>query len=256
MISNHPLREKLTRGEFVIGPLVNFNSPWFVDLAGLIGFDHVMIDAEHGPMGPEGIETMVRAAEAAGMSAAVRVPANVPHEILRYLDIGAVAIQVPRVDSAAEARAAVAAVKYPPMGARGLAAITRAGGYGVDQPAAAYVDLANRETVVLAMIESEAGVENVDAILAVDGIDALVIGPGDLSASMGHKGDRTPGPVERAVDHVIARAKARGKPVSLPASDAAGVQACRRRGAGMVQFTPAPWLVQSGRALMEAVRSQ
>ncbi len=231
----------------MIGPILNFNAPWLVDLAGPIGFDFVMIDAEHGPLSPESAEAMIRAAEVAGVTPLVRVPANVAHEILRYLDVGALAIQVPHIDSAADAKRAVAAIKYPPLGERGHAPTTRAAGYGIDQSPGDYVDLANRETMVLAMIESVAAVDNVDAILDVEGIDALIMGPGDLSLSMGHRGVRDAPEVERAVDHVISRAKKRGIPVSMPAANADAVRKCVARGATMIYLAFTAWLVQSCR---------
>jgi len=250
MIGPHRLKQKLRAGEFVTGPILNFSAPWLVDLAGPIGFDFVMIDAEHGPLSPESAEAMIRAAEVGGLTPVVRVPANVPHEILRFLDVGACAIQVPHIDSAADARRAVAAVKYPPLGERGHAPTTRAAGYGIDQSPGDYVDLANRETMVLAMIESVAAVDNVDAILDVEGIDALIMGPGDLSLSMGHRGVRDAPEVERAVDHVIARATRRGIPVSMPAASAAAIRACHARGAHMVFFALTAWLVQSCRTTL------
>ena len=247
MIGPNRLRQKLAANGFAIGPILNFNAQWLVDLAGPIGFDFVMIDAEHGPLSPESAEGMIRAAEVAGLTPVVRVPANVPHEILRFLDIGASAIQVPHIDSAEDARRAVAAIKYPPFGERGHAPTTRAAGYGIDQLPGAYVDFANRETMVLAMIESTQAVDNVDKILDVEGVDVLIMGPGDLSLSMGHKGVRDAPEVERAVDHVIARARKRGIPVSMPAASTEAIRSCYARGAHMVFFALTAWLVQSCR---------
>ena len=254
MIRPHRLKQKLETGGFATGPILNFNAPWLVDLAGPIGFDFVMIDAEHGPLSPESAEAMIRAAEFVGLTPVVRVPANLPHEILRYLDVGASAIQVPHIDSAADARRAVASIKYPPFGDRGHAPTTRAAGYGIDQSPGDYVDLANRETMVLAMIESVAAVDNVDEILEVDGIDALIMGPGDLSLSMGHRGVRDAPEVERAVDHVISRAKRYGVPVSMPAASADAIRACHARGAHMVFFALTAWLVQSCRKTLADAR--
>ena len=104
MITSSLVRKKLESGQPVFGPLINFHSPWLVDLTGIMGFDFVLLDAEHGPMSLENIEIMVRAAEAAGITALARVPANVPHEILRFLDIGVMGVQVPQLNSALDAR--------------------------------------------------------------------------------------------------------------------------------------------------------
>ena len=97
------LRDTLTRGNVAAGPIVNFASPWFIDIVAAVGFDFAIIDCEHGPMSPAEIEPMLRAAEAGGITALVRVPANDPSTILRYLDVGAMGVMVPHVDSAAEA---------------------------------------------------------------------------------------------------------------------------------------------------------
>lgn len=254
MIRPHRLRQRLETGMKTFGPILNFNSPWFVDISGLIGFDFVLFDAEHGPLTPETAETLIRAAEAAGLSPLVRVPANVPHEILRFLDIGAVGIQVPHIDSADDARAAASAVRYHPRGQRGLAAITRAAGYGIDTGVPAYIELANREVMLMAMVETARAVEAVDAIASTEGVDIIAIGPGDLSASMGYAGERGVPVVEQAIDHVIARAHAHGRWASLPAVDVATANHCLRRGADIVQVSCAAWLVRTGRDLLAGVQ--
>jgi 4-hydroxy-2-oxoheptanedioate aldolase len=250
MIGPHRIREKLAAGGHVVGPIVNFDSPWFVDICGLVGFDFVVLDCEHGPISVERLEVMVRAAEAGGLSPLVRVPTNQPHEILRVLDIGAVGVQVPHIDSPDQARAAAAAIRYHPRGERGLAMGIRAAGYGVDIGPKAYTELANRELMFLCMVETAEAVQQVDAIAATEGVDMIVIGPSDLSQSMGHGGDRTVPAVQQAIDHVIARARAHGKAVSLPAADAAGARQCIERGANVIMIGPAAWLVPTGRRFL------
>lgn len=254
MVGKHRFRERLAAGQYVVGPVVNFNSPWFVDMMGLTGFDFVVLDAEHGPMSPTDVEMMMRAAEAGGMSALVRVPGNVPHEILRYLDIGAVGVQVPHIDSATEAKDAVAASRYPPVGIRGLAGTTRAANYGLSMTTAEYADMANSEVIVLAMVESAASVQNLDEILEVKGIDAIVLGPTDLSVSMGFKGDVTRPEVQKAVDTVIKKARGAGKWVSLPATDGATARTCISRGANIVMLSPAAFLRGAAREFHQTLR--
>jgi 4-hydroxy-2-oxoheptanedioate aldolase len=256
MIGPHRLRERLMAGRPVLGPIINFDSPWLVDICGTAGFDFVLIDCEHGPMTPCGVENMVRAAEAAGLSSVVRVPANLPHEILRYLDIGAVGVKVPKIESEAEALQVRDSVRYPPLGQRGLAAITRAAGYGLTVSAQQYVEIANRELLAFAMVESSKGVEEIDRIAAVRGIDVISIGPGDLSVSMGFGGDRSAAPVREAIAHVIARTKALGKWVSLPAADAAGAQACVEQGANLVFINVSPFFYGVAKHLVDHVQSR
>jgi 4-hydroxy-2-oxoheptanedioate aldolase len=219
MISENRILRKVRDKVPVFGPLINFSSPWFVDVVGATGFDFVLLDAEHGPLSLESAEQMIRAAESAGMTPLVRVPANVPYEILRFLDIGAMGVQVPQLNSAADAKTAANAVRFPPRGTRGLATLPRAGGYGIGPSAPEYIEMANREIVLMAMVETREGVEHIDAIADTEGVDIIAIGPGDLSASMGFQGDRNAPAVRDAVDHVIERAHAHGRWVSLPATD-------------------------------------
>lgn len=234
-----------------IGTIVNFTSPWFVDIIGLAGFDFVILDAEHGPLTPGTAETMIRAAEAAGIDPIVRVPGNVAHEILRYLDVGAAGVQIPHLDTVEETRAAVAAVRYPPVGQRGLAPITRAAKYGIDEPVPSYVKRMNSELLCWAMVETAEAVNNIDAILGVEGIDAIVIGPGDLASAMGYSGDRNVPAVKNAVQQVVNRCRAAGVPVALPAANAEAAKQCIEHGANIIQVPSSAWIVQLGRAFIQ-----
>lgn len=246
MIGAHRLRQKLVDGKPVLGMLVNFPSEWFVDIVALMGFDFVLIDAEHGPVNPQNAEGLIRAAEANGISAIVRVP-NVSHEIQRFLDIGAVGIQIPHIDNAEQAQAAVDAIRYPPLGHRGLATVTRAAGYGIDITPREYMDRANQEVLCFPVIETAEGLANVDAIAATPGIDAIIIGDGDLSTSMGYGGDRTHPAVREAVTHIIARAKAHGRWVATAGYDAETARVRFADGADIVQVPPPAMLVRAGR---------
>jgi 2-keto-3-deoxy-L-rhamnonate aldolase RhmA len=215
----------------------------------------VLIDAEHGPLMPTDAELLVRAAEAAGISALVRCP-NVGHEILRYLDVGAVGVQVPHIESGEAAREAAASLRYPPLGDRGLAHVTRAAGYGVDVPVAEYVAEANRQMLYFPVIESVAGVTNVDAIATTPGVDAIALGPGDLSSSMGHSGNRTHPDVKAAVAHVIERAKAHRKWVATAAYDPLTAQAAFAAGAEIVEVPPPALFATAGRDFVRQARQR
>jgi len=255
MIKSHRLRQNLAADRPSFGMIVNFDSPWLVDAAGLIGFDFVLLDAEHGPLSPAIVEEMIRAAEAADMSALVRVPANVPHEILRYLDIGAVGIQVPHIDTAQEAKAGADAMRYPPLGTRGLAAITRAANYGMTVTPKEYVATANREVAFLPMVETQRAVDNVEAIASTPGVDALIIGPGDLSVSMGFGGDRNAPPVVKAIERILACGKSHNKPVSLPAANMAQAKECLSLGAKIIQFPAINFIVGHGREFLKSLKA-
>jgi 4-hydroxy-2-oxoheptanedioate aldolase len=160
---------------------------------------------------------MIMAAEAAGVTPIVRPRSNSPQDILQIMDRGAQGVQVPHVNTADDARAAVAAVKFHPVGQRSLAAGTRASGYGFG-PVGDFIAEANRETLVCVQLEDEAALPNVDAILKVDGVDVFFIGPSDLSQSMGHPGNPKAPPVARAIEDTIARILAAGKTPGIPAT--------------------------------------
>lgn len=248
MIKPNALKQKLKDGKTVYGPIVNFDSPWFVDVTGLCGFDLVVLDAEHGPLSPADVEPMIRAAEAGGVTPIVRVLTDSPGEMLRFLDVGAAGLKVPHIESAAQARQAARSMRYAPEGIRGLAASTRAAGYGVGMSLSDYCSLANDAVMTLAMVETVGGVQNIDEIVATPEVDVISLGPGDLSQSMGHRGSAHP-EVERAIDHVIARTKKAGKWISLPAHDEVTVKRIVDRGADLVFISPARWLIEASRPL-------
>jgi 4-hydroxy-2-oxoheptanedioate aldolase len=251
MLTTSRIRERLAAGRPVFGLIMNFDSPWFADLLALAGFDYILLDAEHGPISPSSAEATIRAAEAAGISPLVRVPGNLPHVIQRYLDLGAVGIQVPHVDTREDAEAGVAALRYPPEGDRGLATITRAANYGATITPDEYMTRANRELAFFATIETADSVRNIEAIAATPGLDGLCIGPGDMSVSMGHRGRRSAPEVERAIAQVLASAKAHGKWVSLPASDEASARKCLDLGANIIQFPANYFVLHYGRRFLE-----
>jgi 4-hydroxy-2-oxoheptanedioate aldolase len=253
MISPNGVLCTLRDKKRVFGPLINFSSPWFVDIVGATGFDFVLLDAEHRPLSLETTKQMIRAAESAGVTPLVRVPANIPHEILGFLDIGAMGVQVPQLNCAADARATANVVRFPPCGTRGLATLPRAGGYGIGPSAPDYIEIANREIVLMAMVETREGVENIDAIAGTGGVDIIAIGPGDLPASFGFQCDRSVSPVREAVEHVIERSHAHGRWVSLPATDIDSARALVKRGVEIVQLMPAAWLNRLGKHFLSEV---
>jgi len=172
----------------MLGIFVNYPAPALVELAGHIGYDWVFIDAEHGPLDLETCEHMVRAAETAGIVPIIRLPKPDPDLVHRYLDTGAMGILVPHLSSAAVAQEMVQATKFPPQGRRGAGSRTRAAGFGYHMTAPEYAEWSNRETVIFGILEDVSGYEAISSILAVDGLDGLVVGPSDLSQSLGVPG--------------------------------------------------------------------
>ncbi len=137
------------------------------------------------------MENMVRAAEVSGTAPFARIGLGVQQNILRFLDAGVIGAQIPLVNTGEQARAVVEAVKYPPLGKRGLAGV-RAGSFGILESMGDYVASANRETLVIVQVETTEALDNLDDIIAVDGVDVIFLGPSDLSSSMGYTGQEFP----------------------------------------------------------------
>ena len=159
MLTENKAKAKARAGEVVVGCQMLFVHPTVVEYVGRAGFDWVLFDGEHGPVSPESLEIGVLAAENVGITPLARVPVNRPEVILRFMDTGLAGILVPHVDTADDARAAVRALKYHPMGERGLAGV-RAAGYGAI-PLSEYIARANAETTLLVMIECVTAVEDI-----------------------------------------------------------------------------------------------
>ena len=175
----NPLKEKLLRGELCIGAFVGLGHPDVTETLSRAGFDWLLIDGEHGPLGIETMQTMMMAMNGSDCTPIVRPQWNDPVIIKRILDIGAYGVLVPWVNSKEEAEAAVQACKYPPEGVRGWGP-RRASRFDPD-----YRTTANDEVLVSVQIETQKAVDSLDEIAAVEGVDALFIGPNDLSNNMG-----------------------------------------------------------------------
>ena len=222
------LKRLFREGRTAIGVLTPFMDPEAVEFLGLLGFDFVFLDGEHLPLTPAKCQELVRAAQLRGIETVVRVPTNNPAVILGYLEAGALNIQVPHVNSAEEARRAVQAVKYPPVGIRGAGSSTRAADYGLGLGAAEYFAAANEQTLVIPMIEEPAAVENVDQIVKVEGLEAIFIGSGDLALTMGYPGQRGQPEVLDAIGRVHRAARDAGIAVGGVGGDAAANNALIR----------------------------
>ena len=251
-MQENAVKRKLRAGEAVVGCFVPYPSAELAEICGLIGFDFVLIDAEHGPMSPESAYRMVLGAEAGGATPIVRVPQNARQVILRYLDIGALGVMVPQVNSAEEAQGAVTASRYYPHGLRGIAGV-RAAGFGLRQSLADYTAHANEELLVIVQIESLAAVGHLAEILEVPGIDVLFVGPNDLAQSMGYPGQPLHPEVQSVVDQVVKEVDGR-LPLGTTAATAELARWQRERGFRMVVTNTTNLLAASGRTIIEAVR--
>lgn len=164
------------------------------------------------PLSEERIGPLVIAAELRGITPLVRVPMNTPEIILKHMDVGAMGVIIPGMNSPEAAQRAVSGVKYPPLGKRGLAGV-RAADYGLSGPLGDYVKVANEETMVLGMLEDKQGVENINAILETEGLDGLIIGPSDLSKSLGIPGQTRHPRILEVMDRVLEAGRKKNKPI-------------------------------------------
>ena len=180
------LKAKLSNGEAVIGPFVNVNSGALIEIAAYAGFDFVILDTEHGPLDIGACEDLCRVALGAGITPIVRVRENDPPQILRALDIGAGGVQVPQICKKSDAAAVVQAAKYSPQGMRGVSPYTRAARYFAD--GGAIFERLNATSMLLVHIEGVEGLENLEEIISVAGLDVIFLGPYDLSQSLGIPG--------------------------------------------------------------------
>lgn len=220
------VKRKLDAGETVFGSFLKVDAPSIAELYGLAGFDFLIVDAEHGCFTHGQIENLIRTCERMGMSSVIRTPDAQEANILHVLDSGASGIQVPSLKSAAEVREVIAKAKYWPVGERGSARACRAAGYGTVPD---YETRANAETLVAVHIENKEMVEEVEALCAIDALDVLFIGPGDLSQSLGHPGNAGHPDVVAAIDRVIEVAAGR-KHIGTVVGNAAQLEAYVARG--------------------------
>ena len=173
----------LRRGEPTLGAFLSTGYPVNAEIVGLAGFDFVLIDLEHGMGSERDVLSQLHALEHTPAAAVVRVESHERQRVHRILDLGAHGIMFPRVHNAADAQACVEAMRYPPDGVRGVATLVRASGYG--RNFTDYRDRTKSSLLTIVQIESAEAIANVEAIAAVDGVDALFIGPMDLTTSLG-----------------------------------------------------------------------
>lgn len=199
------LKQRLSAGETVFGCFINTPAGGLIEIMGQAGLDFVVLDTEHGPLSIETCEVLLRAADNVGVAGIIRILSNDPTLAQRALDIGAIGVQVPQIESKADAELAIRGAKYEPQGVRGLSYFLRAADYGALQKG--FTEQANRETMVIIHIEGKKGVEAIDEVLTVKGLDVIFIGPYDLSQSVGVPGQVTHPKVLELMQTVAEKAK-------------------------------------------------
>jgi len=180
------LKDKLKNKEVTIGSWITLAHPAIAEIMAKAGFDWLVVDMEHSVITIREAEELIRVIELCGVDPLVRLSANDPTQIKRVMDAGAYGVIVPMVNTREDAIAVVNAVKYPPVGMRGVG-LARAQGYGTNFEK--YKDWVAKESIVIVQVEHIKAVENLEDILSVEGVDAFIIGPYDLSGSLGKPGE-------------------------------------------------------------------
>ncbi|OJA73638.1 2,4-dihydroxyhept-2-ene-1,7-dioic acid aldolase [Burkholderia ubonensis] len=226
---SNPFKAALARGDAQIGLWLGLANPYSAEVVAGAGFDWLLIDGEHAPNTVPTILAQLQAIAPYPSHPVVRVPWNDPVIVKQVLDLGAQTLLVPMVQSAAEARAAVAATRYPPEGIRGVgSALARASRWN---RVGDYLQRANGEMAVLVQVETRAGLDAIDAIARVEGVDGVFIGPADLAADLGHLGNPGHPDVQAAIDHAIRAIKAAGKAPGILSADEAAARRYLEAGA-------------------------
>jgi len=222
-------KRALANGELQVGAFLGLADGYSAEIMATAGFDWLLIDGEHAPNDIPAILAQLQAISPYPVHSVVRTPDHDVARIKRLLDIGVQSLLVPMVESAAQAIALVRATRYPPHGIRGVGtALARAARWnGVN----GYFEHADSEMCLIVQIESQAGLDALERILAIDGIDAVFIGPSDLAASLGHLGNPGHPRVKEAVGQAIDRIVASGKAAGVFSADPAMAKSYQERGA-------------------------
>lgn len=239
-----------TEGDLLTGLWVALANPHSAEICAGAGFDWILIDAEHGPNDIPLIAAQLAAIARHPSHPVVRLPVGEPWLIKQALDIGAQTLMVPMVETGEQAELLAKALRYPPDGIRGMgASLGRASNFG---RIADYAETANAQVCLIAQIESRLGVENVDAIVATEGVDAILIGPADLSADMGYGGKATVPEVMETVEMLIGKIKVASKPAGIMTGDPEMIALARRAGVRFMANGTDTWLLANAAAAMAA----
>jgi len=220
-LPRNAFKQALVAGRQQIGLWVSLASPYSAEICAGAGFDWLVIDTEHSPNEVDTTLAQLQVVAAYPVSAVVRPAWNDKVLIKRHLDIGAQTLLIPYVQDAAEAAAAVAAIRFPTRGVRGVAGVTRASRFG---RVTDYAKRAEEELCLLLQVENRSGLDNLEAIARVDGVDGVFVGPADLAAGLGHLGEQSHPEVQSAIRDAIGRIRACGKAAGILATDEASAR--------------------------------
>ena len=230
-IPKNTFKSAILNGNVQLGIWTGIRDAMVMEMLGDTGFDFITIDTEHTANEFPDVIAALQAIKSTSAQAAVRVPALDPVIIKRVLDAGAQTLFVPYVQTVEEAELAAASVAYPPKGIRGVAGGARAQAYGAIGD---YFHKAREEICLIVQVETQLGLDNLEAIAAVDGIDAIFVGPADLSASLGYPGQMSSEPMKAAIRDAIERITAAGKPAGFLARNKELLELAKEAGAKLI----------------------
>ena len=235
LIQPNQTKAKLKQGLPVYGVISTSDDPQLAELFGIAGFDYYMLDAEHGLIDPAQAVNVIRACERVNITPLIRIGPKDPKLVLQYLDAGMLGVMMPGLESVDEVKMLVDAVKYFPLGKRGMG-ISRASGYTAYSGAAApeYINFSNEQTMAIIQFEDDKLLERFPAMCAVDGLDACVIGPRDLSLNMGFPDGHNHPEVQAIIDQAIAMMKSTNITAGITAGTREDAAKQVARGANMV----------------------
>jgi len=231
------LKRALKRGQIVIGTMIcESRTPSVTHYLQQAGFDFFILDMEHGAYSIETVADIVQAARLVGITPLVRVSDLEYHLVARPLDAGAMGVMIPRVESRDDAERAVRFMKYPPLGERGVAS-----GRGHTDlravPLPELVEKGNAETLLILQIEKRQAIENIEALVAVEGVDVALIGPHDLSVSLGLPGELGHSLMTESIQRVVDACRARGVASGIHSRDLDALKFWRERGMRLLMYS-------------------
>jgi len=231
------LRKRVLTGECVYGTMIRqARDPGAPAIFAAAGFDFVFIDMEHGNYSMETVADVIRGAKSAGIATIIRVPHLETHFISRVLDAGAEGIMVPMTSTRQQAEEIVRFSKYTPLGQRGFGTQTGQTDYK-PLKASEFMEEANENTLIVAQIETREAIENIEVILDVEGIDVGLIGPNDLSISMGIPDQMGSEIITKAIDKVVESAKKKGKASGIHIGNIEALKKWRTKGMTVLAFS-------------------
>ena len=231
------VRQRLRQGQAVYGTMIqDQRSPTVAQILAQVGYDFLFIDMEHGPFNLETVADLVRVIRLAGATPFLRVPDGDYHWIARALDLGAQGLMIPRVETRAQVEHIVESALYPPLGARGCS-VDKGHNDFLTQEAWSFTEEANRENLIILQIERERAVEDIDDLLSVPGVGAALIGPNDLTLSLGVRSDDMLASLEEPIQHVLDACLERDIPCGIHIGNLDWLVEWRRRGMQLLCYS-------------------